>query len=82
MCHGTRTGPHCADCRDQNPVPSPDAIRFLAVLQHIPLDISSSYHGGILLGNLRDYMSHDDLVRLSTLACDKKTVRVILEVDS
>jgi hypothetical protein len=78
--HGAHPGPHCGDCRDHNCQPSPDAIKFEAVLQHIPLDITSRYNGGIILDNLTGHMEKADLIRLSTLACESRNVRITLEV--
>lgn len=80
MCHGAQAGPHCADCRDHNCTPSPEAIRFEAVLQHIPLDVISRYNGGVILGNLTGNNEKADLIRLSTLACESRKVRITLEV--
>lgn len=80
MPHGAHPSPHCADCRDHNCIPSPEAIKFDAVLQHIPLDVNSRYNGGVILGHLTGNNEKADLIRLSTLACESRKVKITLEV--
>jgi len=80
MC-GAQCAGHCQDCRDCRGTPYPDAIRFLADLKCIPLDITSEYNGGVILANLKNYMDQGTRTLLTTLAAEGKTVRVILEVE-
>lgn len=75
-----KTCPECGKAlRDRITAGGLDGIRFLATLQHLPADIAGQYHGGVILSNIRDHLGKADQVHLSQLACEEKTIQVILQ---
>ena len=55
-------------------------ITFSGVLQHLPTDIAGQFKGAVILCQLNQHNEKEDMVELSSLACDSKLVVITIGV--